>query len=240
MKFNIIIPARFKSTRLPGKPLVLIAGIPMLQRTYEQCIKALPPHQVYVATEDLRIVEFCESENINVLLTSDDCLTGTDRVAEVSSKISCDYYINVQGDEPLMNPEDIIKIMQQAMIGDYEVYAGYTPIESAEDYNNTSIPKVVFNEQNELIYMSRAPIPHNKQSEFQQAWRQVCVYAFSKKALELLKSRSIKSKLESIEDIEILRFIEMGMKVKMIALSNQSIAVDHPEDILKVEEALSN
>jgi 3-deoxy-manno-octulosonate cytidylyltransferase (CMP-KDO synthetase) len=101
-KYIIVIPARYKSTRFPGKPLIDLNGKSMVQRTYEQCLKAVPKDLVFVATEDSRIQKHCEDFEMNVILTSDDCLTGTDRVAEVADTIEADYYINVQGDEPLL------------------------------------------------------------------------------------------------------------------------------------------
>ena len=111
--YIVVIPARYDSTRLPGKPLVDIAGKTMIQRVYEQCIKAVKANLVYVATDDDRIRSACESFGAQVVMTSSKCLTGTDRVAEVSRKIDARYYINVQGDEPLFNPADIKLLVDQ-------------------------------------------------------------------------------------------------------------------------------
>jgi 3-deoxy-manno-octulosonate cytidylyltransferase (CMP-KDO synthetase) len=238
MKYKIIIPARLKSSRLPGKPLVMIDGIPMLQRTYERCTLSVEQEEIIVATDHSSIESFCLDNNIKVVMTSEECLTGTDRVAEAANDMDIDFAINVQGDEPLINPKDITLMIEAANNGPYHVYAGYAEITNENDFFNVSVPKVIVNENEELIYMSRAPIPFNKESKFITAWRQICVYAFSKEALNLFYSRSKKSKIENIEDIELLRFLEMGIKVKMIKLSSDSIAVDHPEDILKVENAI--
>ncbi len=239
MNYKIIIPARYKSSRLPGKPLVLIAGKPMLQRTYERCLLAAEANNILVATDDVSIQEFCLSREMKVVMTSSKCLTGTDRVAEAASSMDLDYVINVQGDEPIMNPKDITSIIEASMDKTYEVYAGYAEITHEEDFLSVSTPKVIVNEKEELLYMSRAPIPFNKEAKFVKAWRQICVYAFSKEALALFKSRTSKSEIEEIEDLELLRFLEMGVKVKMVRLSKDSIAVDHPTDIEKVERALN-
>ena len=240
MDIKLVIPARFKSTRLPGKPLINILGVPMLQRTYNQCVKAIDRSDIFVATENEDIKNYCESNNIQVVMTSDSCMTGTDRIAEFSKKVKSDYYINVQGDEPIVNPADI-----SAMIDSIKKYPGYvlngmTEIDESSKFFNNSIPKVVYNNKNELLYMSRSPIPGNKESTFLRGWRQVCIYCFSKHHLEKFSRIEEKTRFEKIEDIEILRFLEIGIKVKMINLSSCSIAVDTPDDVLAVEKYISN
>lgn len=238
MKYIIVIPARMKSTRLPGKPLVDILGKSLVQRTYEQCLKAFDRSQVYVATDHEKIRQHCEALNMQVVMTSDACLTGTDRVAEVTAQIPADYYINVQGDEPVINPQDIKDVA--AAIEQYpgSVINGYAPVDDAEMWESRSVPKVVVREDGRLLYMSRAPIPGNKDGDFTKAWRQVCVYAYPKAALDAYVSRTQKTELEAIEDLEILRFLEIGYEVQMVKLSADSIAVDHPEDIEKVVQRL--
>lgn len=229
--YIVVIPARYKSTRFPGKPLTEIAGKSMLLRTYEQCIKAVDRSIVYVATEDQRIVDHCDSFGIQVVLTSDKCLTGTDRIAEVSKQIKANYYINVQGDEPLFNPEDIKKIVDLLPKFSGEILNGYCAIRDLRQYESVSVPKVVFRPDGKLLYMSRSPIPGNKLSKFVKAWRQVCIYAFPYEALQTFASCTDKTRLEAEEDIEILRFLELGYEVRMIELSEESIAIDNPEDV---------
>ena len=112
--YLLVIPARYMSKRLPGKPLLDIKGTPMIIRTFNQCVKVVPRSKIIVATDDKRIQKICENENIKTLMTSKTCLTGTDRIAEVAKKIKRDFYINVQGDEPICNPEDIKKIIKYA------------------------------------------------------------------------------------------------------------------------------
>lgn len=238
--YIVVIPARYDSTRLPGKPLVEIAGKPMIQRVYEQCTKAVNSDLVHVATDDDRIRLVCESFGAKVVMTSSHCLTGTDRVAEVSRKIDAQYYINVQGDEPLFNPDDIKLLINQLNFEEDEIAMGYCSIHSKVDFKNRAIPKMIFSENKQLLYMSRSPIPGNKKDEFTSAWRQVCAYAFPKTTLEIFSSVDSKTPIEEIEDLEILRFLEKGVSIKVIEMSSESIAVDHPEDIERVLKRLKN
>lgn len=227
-----------KSSRFPGKPLIDILGKSLIQRTFEQCLKAVPAELIHVATDDVRIQEHCEKTGMQVVMTSPDCLTGTDRVAEVAQSIKADYYINVQGDEPLINPQDILDCI--AAIDRYpgEVINGYCEVDNELDYQSLSIPKVVFRPDGRLLYMSRSPIPGNKTAKLIKTWRQVCVYAFPMEALFDFAKKGQKTTLEAMEDLEILRFLEMGFEVRMIPLSKDSIAVDHPEDVQKVIQIL--
>ena len=241
MNCVLIIPARYKSSRFPGKPLTLINGKSMIRRVHDQCLKAVSRDSIYVATEDKRIADHCIENNMQFLMTSDDCLTGTDRLCEVSKMVKADYYINIQGDEPLFNPIDIknliLELNKEKTL--YDVYCGYCTIESRDTFFSFNMPKVIFNKRKELIYISRAPIPSNKKNVFNKGFRQVCGYAFSKKSLEIFDIKS-KTYFESIEDIELLRFLELGVKVKMVEMSNKSIPVDIKEDIEKVLFALDN
>jgi len=234
MKSVIVIPARYSSTRFPGKPLLELNGKTMVQRVYEQCLKAVEAESIYVATEDSRILDHCNKLGIKCILTSDDCLTGTDRVAEVSNVIQADYYINVQGDEPVFNPEDIRNLMSHLPTANGKILNGYCDITSESDFRSTSVPKVVFREDKRLLYMSRATIPGNKKDAFSFGYRQVCIYAFPKSALTDFASRKDKSFFEKEEDIEILRFLEMGYDVQMVEMSSESIPIDNPEDVEKV------
>ena len=114
MKYFLVIPARYNSKRFPGKPLVNICGIPMIIRTFNQCKKVIPRSKILIATDDKRIKKVCEKEKINVVMTSKKCLTGTDRIAEVAKKYKADFYLNIQGDEPICNPTDIKKLFNEA------------------------------------------------------------------------------------------------------------------------------
>ena len=111
-KYLLVIPARYASTRLSGKALIKIEGVPMIIRTCNQCLKVVPRNKLYVATDDKRIVDCCKKHNIQTIITSKKCLTGTDRIAEVAKKIKTDTYINVQGDEPIFDPKDIKNMLE--------------------------------------------------------------------------------------------------------------------------------
>jgi 3-deoxy-manno-octulosonate cytidylyltransferase (CMP-KDO synthetase) len=237
--FAVVIPARLASTRLPNKPLITIAGKSMIERTWGQVIKATPKEKVFVLTDEQLIVEHCRERNIQVLLTSKDCQTGTDRAAEFALLNNYEYIVNVQGDEPLINPDDIKKVIAQLNFSDSEeIINGYTEISNDIEFRSFTIPKVVFRPDGRLLYMSRSAIPGNKKNSFVKAYKQVCVYAFPRNALLNFYYNKTKTFLEEIEDIEILRFLELGYEVKMIPLSQESIAVDMPEDIDKVIKKL--
>ncbi len=238
MQYVVIIPARYQSSRLPGKPLRKLCGVPMIVRTYKQCVKAVPADLVYVATDDERIRSACEAEGIGVVMTSTDCLTGTDRIAEVSRQLSAETYINIQGDEPVFNPEDLMALISTAQAHPQEVINGFCPIEEEGLFRSGSIPKVVVRPDGRLLYMSRAAIPTSKNHDMVQCWRQVCAYAFPKDALAAFSSVEEKTPLEAIEDIEILRFLELGWEVRMIPMSSQSVAVDTPEDVARAESTI--
>ena len=235
MKYIVVIPARYKSKRLPGKPLANIGGLPMIVRTYNQCAKVVSKDKIVVATDNLKIKNVCNEYNIKSIITSNKCLTGTDRVAEVAKKIKCNFYVNVQGDEPFFNPNDLKMLIKQAEKKPKEVINGYTEIKDRKLFFSSSIPKVVFDKKEYLLYMSRGPVPSNKGLEFKKAWRQVCAYSFPRKALLDFTNTKNKTLLESLEDIEILRFLEKGYKVKMIKMSNKSLAVDNNEDLEKAK-----
>lgn len=236
--FVVVIPARFESIRLPGKPLIDINGKTLIQRTYEQCLKAVDKDLIYVATNSEKIQSHCKSLNIKVVMTSNRCLTGTDRIAEFAKIIRAKTYINVQGDEPLMNPKDILTIINAAKKHPESIINGYAPIKSSLEYKSITIPKVTFRPDGRLLYMSRSPIPGNKQGVFIKSWRQICVYAFPADSLNDFAAQKGKTTLENEEDIEILRFLELGYEVQMIELSSDSIAVDTPEDVDKVRRII--
>tara|TARA_B100000614_G_scaffold163045_1_gene145030 strand:+ start:150 stop:878 length:729 start_codon:yes stop_codon:yes gene_type:complete len=240
MNYLVTIPARLKSTRLPNKPLIKIKGKEILLRTYERCIAAVKDSKkIIVATDHEKVYNFCIQNNIQVLMTSESCLTGTDRICEVVKKIPADIYINVQGDEPILDPNDLKKVISSASKDPDKIYNGYAEIKSQENYFSPNIPKVIFNPRTKfLMYMSRAAIPSNKTFDFVKAWKQVCIYAYPKNALKAFSSAK-KTTLEEIEDIEILRFLELGYDVKMVELSGNGIAVDVQEDLKKVEAYLN-
>jgi 3-deoxy-manno-octulosonate cytidylyltransferase (CMP-KDO synthetase) len=234
----IIIPARYQSSRFPGKPMIDILGVSMIHRVWKQCVEVLPSECIFVATDSKEILSHCNDRNIQVIMTSDSCLTGTDRVYEAAKKINARMIINVQGDEPLVDPKDIQSVIYEANKYPDQIINAMCPITDEKDYRSVNIPKVVANLDGDLLYMSRSMIPTNKNSTFSGAWKQVCIYAFPLPALKLFSSVNQKTPLELIEDLEILRFLELGYNVKMIEVSTSSIAVDIPNDVKKVEDAI--
>lgn len=234
----IIIPTRMDSKRLPGKFLIKILGKTILQRVWQQCCKALPQNQVYVATDSEKIKDHCNEKGMQCIMTG-VCLTGTDRVAQAYLKLNKHYdtVINVQADEPLIEPGDILKVAEAFQNNRFsDVHCGMCEIKSANDFINPNIIKIVFNKNKKLLYASRAAIPYHQKSSFVKAYKQVCIYAFSPE--DLLTFNNKKSYLEYIEDIEILRFLEKGYDIKMVEVSNSSISVDVREDLIKVENAI--
>ena len=240
MKTVIIIPARYKSTRFPGKPLTLILGKPMILWVAELCAEVLPTEFVYVATEDFQIKEIVEKAGFNVVMTSNKCPTGTDRIAEAATQIEADIYINVQGDEPLLNPADILKIIEAKKMYPNEVINGYSKIGDNEEPESVNIPKVIFNEDQQMVYMSRNLLPGTKTKDFvpPHYYKQVCIYAFSKKELNDYAEFGRKGTLELYEDIEILRFLDIGLNIRVVETKSASLAVDVPEDVIRVEEEI--
>jgi 3-deoxy-manno-octulosonate cytidylyltransferase (CMP-KDO synthetase) len=233
----VIIPARYKSSRFPGKPLIPLLGKPMIIWVAEVCAKAVGTSSVYIATDHEGIRETVENAGYKAIMTSSNALTGTDRLAEAASKVDADIYINVQGDEPLLDPDDILKIIQAKQKNINHVINGFTWLEKNVNPDNVNIPKVITNERSELIYMSRRALPGYKESINSPSVykKQVCIYAFSKHELESFHNYRRKSTLEQCEDIEILRFLELGIPILMVETKAGSLAVDVPEDVPLVE-----
>ncbi len=235
----IIIPARYQSSRFPGKPLVLLKGVPMIVRVAKICERVVGKENVYVATDSELIVKEVRRYGFRSLMTSEKSLTGTDRVAEAALKVHADTYVNVQGDEPLISPEDIQKVIDLKIRNPDCVINAMTEFDPNDDSIN--IPKAVTSESGDLLYISRSLIPGSKSLMLPELkyYKQVCCYALSLDELRKFKNFGRKSRLESIEDIEILRFFELGIKVKMAKVSNSSIAVDVPEDVNAVNARLN-
>ena len=240
MKSVVIIPARYQSTRFPGKPLTSLVGKPMVLWVAEIGARAVGRENVYVATEDDRIFDVVEHAGFQAIMTGDDALTGTDRVAEAAESIDADIYLNVQGDEPLLDPADIRKIRDKKADCMDAVINGCCRLSDSEDPHNINIPKVITNEAGLMVYMSRQAIPGFKdvKNAPRNYNKQVCIYAFTRNELRDFKNFGRKSRLEKCEDIEILRFLELGKKILMVETSGGSLAVDVPEDVAPVEAAL--
>lgn len=239
MKVKIIIPARLKSKRFPEKPLKHIMGTPMVVKVAKICEKVVGKKNIFIATDSNKISLLVNEYGFKSILTNKNCLTGTDRVAEAVLKIPGDIFINVQGDEPLIKPSDIKRIIDTKLKNKNKIICGYTFIKKGTNPSLNSIPKIVLNEKKELIYISRSLIPGSKM-KINNYLKQVCIYGFNKAELRSFKNFKRKSKLEYIEDIELLRFFELGKKILMVKTSEDSIAVDYPTDIKKVERQILN
>ena len=241
MKTTIIIPARYGSSRFEGKPLYKILGKEMVVRVADICAKVVGIKNLYVATDNKKISKVVMDNGYNSIMTSSKCLTGTDRVAEAAMKIKSNIYVNVQGDEPTINPLDIKNVIKAKIKYPHHVICGYDKVHKYEDPTSINLPKVVVNHEQELIYISRALVPGKKKiNEKVKYLKQVCIYAFNKEQLRKFKFKKKKSETEKIEDIEILRFFDLNIKIKMIKLNSDSVAVDVLSDVKKAEKLLIN
>jgi 3-deoxy-manno-octulosonate cytidylyltransferase (CMP-KDO synthetase) len=229
-KVALIIPARLKSTRLPRKVLMKIKNKTILEHVYNKCKKVFSAKHIFIATPDFEIINFCKSKNFYYIKTSNKCLTGTDRLSEVAKKLTYKYYINVQADEIFLNSQNIINVYRELLKKKYEVINCFKPIKNKEEYYSKTVPKVVFNKKHELLYMSRAAIPSSKEHIFKKSYKQICVYGFNKASLVIFSSQRKKTEFENHEDIEILRFLELGFKIKMLQGSGSKLSIDTNND----------
>ena len=238
-----IIPARFASTRFPGKPLALIAGKPLIQHVVEQCQKAKSLREVIVATDDTRIWEvaqnFCRVE-----MTRPEHLSGSDRIAEVVERISCDAILNIQGDEPLIE-SSVIDTVANA-VAQNEMSTAATPIKNLSELDNPNVVKVVVNAAGRALYFSRRTIPYLREAASGSTSEQLAAFAFLKHLgiygyrretlLRLVKFPV--SPLENAEKLEQLRALENGIQIAVVNMDYDSVGVDAPEDVARVERIL--
>ncbi|MDU7455586.1 3-deoxy-manno-octulosonate cytidylyltransferase [Clostridium saudiense] len=239
MKIIGIIPARYKSTRFEGKPLADICGKPMVWWVYNQVRKVKELNEVYVATDDERIVEVCKKMDINYIMTKNNHGTSTERLFEVAQNIDSDYYLCINGDEPLIEPTIISKILDIQKSSSEKIYVANlmtTIKDPVEVIDNTNI-KVVTDKYNNAIYMSRSAIPHPKSSMEFQYKKHLGVLLYNYEALKFF-SETKRDRIESIEDINELRFIENGKKIKMIEVNAETLSVDTPKDLEKVKSII--
>ena len=236
MKILGIIPARYASTRFPGKPLHLIAGKPLIQHVVERCRQATTLAEIIVATDDARIAE--------VEMTSDQHPSGTDRIAEVISRCECDAAVNIQGDEPLIDP-GVVNAVAQALI-DSPMSTAATPIKDLAEYDNPNVVKVVVNVAGRALYFSRRTIPFVRDAASRPIAEQLAAFPFLKHLgiygyrretlLKLVKFPV--SALEAAEKLEQLRALENGIQIAVVTVKHDSIGVDVPADVERVERLL--
>ena len=242
MRIIAFIPARYQSSRFEGKPLAEVCGKLMIERVYLQAKKVSEFDEVYVATDDERIYNACTERNVKCVMTSTEHRTGTDRIGEVARKIPADLYVNIQGDEPLIEPETIRKAIIPFIENpdtDIQVTNLMTEIHDPVDLINFTVPKVIAAEDGRGVFLTRSAAPFPKGNIDAHYYKQVCVYGFTPEALEFYCTYGKehgKAKIEAIEDIEILRFIENGYRVQYYEVDSQTIAVDTPNDLKRVIE----
>lgn len=242
MKIAGIIPARYASTRFPGKPLIVIDGKSMIRRVYEQAIKASSLDQVLVATDDNRIIEELERFGIPYCRTRDDHQSGTDRCAEVALSLdNYDVIVNIQGDEPYIDPLQINLLCSTFDEGpDVKLATLIKRIQDPVELQNTNIPKVVCNMQGQALYFSRHPIPFQR-GQAEADWlkhhayfKHIGIYGYTLKTL-LEITQILPSALETAESLEQLRWLENGYKIHTRVTELETIAIDTPEDLEKLQ-----
>lgn len=245
MKILGVIPARYASSRFPGKPLHPIAGKPLIQHVVEQCRKAKSLNEVIVATDDERIADvakkFCRVE-----MTREDHPSGSDRIAEVAARCECDAIVNIQGDEPLIDPA-VVDLVAKAL-ADSEMSTAATAIKQLSEYDNPNVVKVVVNAAGRALYFSRRTIPFLREAASRPVSEQLAAFPFLKhlgiygyRRETLLRLVAFpQSPLEMAEKLEQLRALENGIQIAVVKVDYDSVGVDVPEDVARVEKILSN
>ncbi|MEL6675083.1 MAG: 3-deoxy-manno-octulosonate cytidylyltransferase [Bacteroidota bacterium] len=228
-----VIPARYASTRFPGKPLVDIRGKSMIQRVYERCLQAETLAAVTVATDDQRIFEHVQAFGGEVCMTRSDHRTGTDRVSEVArTQSDFTHYLNIQGDEPLISPDHIDALARQfVQYPSCEIATLVCPFEDAARIPLPQTVKVVVSQQGEALYFSRSPIPFLRQADPALTyWQHLGIYGFSRDMLRRIPDLG-PSLLEHAESLEQLRWLDHGFRIRVAQVKEAGIAIDTPEDL---------
>jgi 3-deoxy-manno-octulosonate cytidylyltransferase (CMP-KDO synthetase) len=232
-----IIPARFASTRFPGKTLIDIGGKSMIQRVYEQSKKARSLNKIIVATDDQRILDHVINFGGEAVMTSENHASGTDRCFEALSHVKefYQYIINIQGDEPFIEPEQIDELAE-VLIDNVEIATQMIAVKNKEELFDPGEAKIVLNENNEALYFSRSPIPFVRNVS-EENWhlhhtfyRQVGMYAYRKDILKKITQLPVSS-LEKAESLEQLRWLQNGFKIKCVLTKYESHCIDVPEDV---------
>lgn len=236
-----VIPARYASTRFPGKPLALIQNKPMIQWVYERTCQAQLVDEVVVATDDQRIADAVCAFGGRVCMTSPDHPTGTDRLAEVAAGLQAELIVNVQGDEPLIDPQ-MIDAAIAPLRDDAAIEMGTlaAPIATAEDFRNPNIVKVVVDRLGFALYFSRAPIPHDRDAAAAlppSARKHIGLYVYRRVFL-LRYAALAETELEQLEKLEQLRALEHGARIRVVDTMAGCIGVDTPEDLARIEMLL--
>jgi 3-deoxy-manno-octulosonate cytidylyltransferase (CMP-KDO synthetase) len=236
MKAVIVIPARWSSSRFPGKPLAMIAGVSLIQRVYERAARSERADSVYVATDDDRIAAHVEQFGGRVVRPEGVFATGTDRIAASLALFDASYefVVNVQGDEPLIDVRSIDAVIA-ALEDGAQMATLACPIESDDEYMSRDVVKVVTDLENNALYFSRAPIPYGSRVI---ARRHIGLYGYESRVLRAL-SEAEPSPLEVAESLEQLRALQNGFKIKVLHTDKPHLGVDRPEDVLRVESEIA-
>ena len=230
MKRVIVIPARYASTRLPGKPLANIAGKPLIQWVYERASTSTLKDAVLIATDDIRIQDAALSFGASVVMTSPDCASGTDRVYEAIKGSDADIIINVQGDEPLIRGDMIDRLFAVFEKETLDMATLCSPLGGKSELESPHTVKVVVDQKGFALYFSRSPIPFLQKPTIAAMYKHVGIYGFSRRFLERFVNLP-KGKLEETESLEQLRALEAGYKIKVLVVEYDGISVDTPEDL---------
>jgi 3-deoxy-manno-octulosonate cytidylyltransferase (CMP-KDO synthetase) len=233
----IVIPARYGSTRFPGKPLVRIAGVSLIQRVYERAARSSRADAVYVATDDDRIVGHVLEFGGRVVRPEGDFATGTDRIAAALALMEEPFaqVVNVQGDEPLIDPDSIDRVIDVLQATGVDMATLACPLESDEEYHSRDVVKVVTDLTGDALYFSRSAIPHGSR---ELARRHIGLYGYQAAVLQRL-STFAPSPLERAESLEQLRALQNGLKIRVLETSKPHLGVDRPEDVARVESELA-
>ena len=236
MRIVGVIPARYGSSRFQGKPLAMICGKPMIQRVYERASLVKRLDEVYVATDDVRIETCCKQKNIPVIMTSTEHRNGSERLSEVARKIIADIYVTIQGDEPLLEPSTIDKVIDTIMESDDIPCATLkTAFHNPVDVVNTTTPKVVTDLNDDILLFSRSAIPFPNGALDYIFYKAIGVYAFRRQTLLDYGDLSM-GPIERAEGIELLRLVEHGYKVRIREVASDTVAVDTPKDLKRIED----
>lgn len=241
MKAVGIIPARWQSVRFPGKSLALINGKPMICRVVERAAQAKQLADVIVATDDERIKTAVEQTGAKVVMTSPDHASGTDRIAEAAQHIDCEIVVNIQGDEPLINPAMLDRLVDEMSGGAWDMATAAAPIADKGQVEDANICKVVFDSEDRAMYFSRSAIPFVRDPDFSSDtpvyWRHIGVYAYTKAFLGRFVARG-PCMLEQAERLEQLRALYMGAGIKVLRTDDDGVGVDTPEDLIFAERKI--
>ena len=238
LRVAVVIPSRYGASRLPGKPLAEIDGRPMIWHVWDKAVRAKIPARVVVATDDERIASAVRGFGGIAVMTSPDCPSGTDRVAEAARGMDEEIIINLQGDEPLMDPS-VIDAVARPFFSDPEVLMSTAalPGDDPAEFSRPSVVKVVLDDKGDALYFSRAPIPHYRDAGVGSYRKHLGIYGYRRDFLFRVAGLA-PSALEEAERLEQLRVLQAGYRIRVVDVTHDSVGVDTPEDLKAVEERL--